>query len=162
MTDGARYYWAGGRRIPLLPSTDVVIDLDSEVARGSSIGALRGKGRQLSPSLLLVPRAEADAALGGAAATARGVHPVYRTEDGSLVAVLPQVRVESGDPRTLDAVSASLTHAHVAERTDERLVLEPDSGRGDDALTLANELAETASPDVAQARFVRVVPRPGP
>jgi hypothetical protein len=156
------YYWAGGRKVPLLPSTEVVIDLDSDVARAESVRGLGATGRRLSGSLVMVPRAQAEEALGEATATAPGVHPVFRTEDGSLVAVLPQVRVEASDPRTLDRIGRSLSHARVTERTGERLTFEPESGRGEDALALANEVAETGAADVSQARFVRVVPRPRP
>jgi hypothetical protein len=152
------YYWAGGRKVQLLPSPDVVIDLDADLA-GVTAG-LRDQGRQLVGHLVLVPRAAAEQALGDAAATAAGVHPVFRTEDGSLIVVLPQVRVEAQDPRRLEEVVRSLTRARVSERSEERLVLEPHSGRGEDALDLANHLAEHMSLDVSQARFVRVVPRP--
>jgi hypothetical protein len=158
---GSSYYWAGGRKIPLLPTDDVALDLDSDVARSARSPGLGAKGRQLSRSLLLVPREVAEQALGEATATAPGVHPVFRTEDGGLVAVLPQVRVEAADPRILDEASRSVSQARVVERTDERLVLEPTSGRGEDALALANRLAETIAADVSQARFVRVVRRPG-
>jgi hypothetical protein len=86
--------------------------------------------------------------------------PVYRAEDGSLVAVLPEVRVECADPEVLDRVAASLEAATV-ERSEERLVIRPDSGRGEDALAIANHLHDAYGVDVAQARFRRVVPRPG-
>jgi hypothetical protein len=84
---------------------------------------------------------------------------VYRTEDGSLVAVLPEVRVEA-PPAALSEI-ADRPGAHVTDRTDDRITLRPDSGRGEDALALANELAE-AGADVSQPRFVRVVGRPEP
>jgi hypothetical protein len=86
--------------------------------------------------------------------------PVYRAEDGSLLAVLPEVRVECADPEVLDQVAASLEAATV-ERSEERLVIRPDSGRGEDALAIANHVHEAFHVDVAQARFRRVVPRPG-
>jgi hypothetical protein len=86
--------------------------------------------------------------------------PVFRAEDGSLVAVLPEVRVESTDPKVLDEVAASVGAATV-ERSEERLVIRPDSGRGEDALAIANQVHEAFDVDVAQARFRRVVPRPG-
>lgn len=168
MVEGDTYYWAGGRRIPLAASSDVVVDLDSAAAArlaGPQLDGLRAVGRSLTGSLLLVPGAEATAALGEDVGSLPGVHPVYRSTDGSQVVVLPEVRVEA-DPVALTAVRRSLTAAHVTEETDERLVLAPDSGRGSDALTLANELAETLAASggahLAQARFVRVVPRPGP
>jgi hypothetical protein len=87
--------------------------------------------------------------------------PVYEAEDGSTLAVLPEVRVECADPTVLDAVAASLSGATVTERSEERLVIRPDSGRGEDALAIANRVHEDYDVEVAQARFRRVVPRPG-
>jgi hypothetical protein len=165
VTEGDTYYWAGGRRIPLAASSDVVVDLDSAAGKqldAPQLEGLRAAGRSLTGSLLMVPGAEAAAALGEGVGSLPGVHPVYRSADGSRVVVLPEVRVEAGDPGALTAVRTALTTAHVTEQTDERLVLAPDSGRGADALTLANQLAESGGTDLAQARFVRVVARPGP
>jgi hypothetical protein len=158
------YYWAGGRRIPLRGSSEVVIDVTSAAGAqlaGSSLDRLRAQGRSLTSSLLLVPDSDARAALGEDHDSVAGVHPVFRSEDGALVVVLPEVRVESSDRRRLEAVGLSLTDAHVREQGEERLVLEPDSGRGVDALLLANTLAESQAAEVVSARFLRVVPRPG-
>jgi len=90
------------------------------------------------------------------------VHPVFRSEDGSRVVVLPEVRVEASDPEKLAELGRSLTTARITQESADRLVIEPDSGRGADALALANTLAESADADLAQARFLRVVTRPGP
>jgi hypothetical protein len=95
------------------------------------------------------------------AALEAGDAPVYEAEDGSTLAVLPEVRVECADPAVLDAVAASLSGATVTDRSEERLVIRPDSGRGEDALAIANRVHEGFAVDVAQARFRRVVPRPG-
>lgn len=163
MSDGDRYYWAGGHKVPLFVSSAVVIDLDSAARAGLSEvdrDSMLASGRVLSGSMLMVDRADVVAALGEGGFAMPGVHPVFRSEDGSLVAVLPEVRVEAADAATLDELGSSVTAAHIKERTEERLVLEPDSGRGDDALTMANELAETGRTDVAQARFIRIVARP--
>jgi hypothetical protein len=157
MTGNSSYYWAGGRRVPLTSSDHVAVDLDSGAGTQAGLDSLRQKGNPLIGSLVMVTRVEADEALGS---TAPGVFPVFRTEDGSLLAVLPEVRVE-GSPARLAEVSSSVAEAHVTEQTDERLVLVPDSGRGEDALRIANELAEAGDVDVSQARFVRVVARPG-
>jgi hypothetical protein len=161
VADGDTYYWAGGRKVPLEASSDVAIDLGSPAGQQLT-GALRDGGRRLSSSLVMVPRSAAVAALGEGGTSARGVHPVFRSEDGSLVVVLPEVRVEGSDPEKLAALGRSLTTATVKDQTAERLTLEPDSGRGEDALTLANMLAESPDTDLAQARFLRIVPRPGP
>jgi hypothetical protein len=37
-------------------------------------------------------------------------------------------------------------------------VLKPASGRGEEALELANHVSEQVNPDAAQARFLRIVP----
>lgn len=157
-TDGS-YYWADGRKVPLDPTDQVVVDLGSGSAGSrASLESLRDKGTALSRSLVMVARADADELPAGG--TPR-LQPVFRAEDGTLVAVLPEVRVEAA-PARLDEVVGLLSGAHVTERTEERLVLVPDSGRGEDALRIANELAESGGLEVSQARFVRVVPRPGP
>lgn len=160
-----RFYWAGGRKVPLEASSDVVVDVGSQAVAElteSELRALRDKGRSLSASLLLVAESDAAEALGEGCSTMAGVHPVFRAEDGSEIVVLPEVRVEGSDPGKIAELGRSVTSAHVTEQTAERLVLEPDSGRGEDALTLANELAESPDTDVAQARFVRIVARPEP
>lgn len=165
MSVGDTYYWAGGRKVPLAASSDVVVDLGSQAGdrlTEPELQALRDKGRSLSSSLLLVAESDAAQALGEGWSSMPGVHPVFRAEDGSEIVVLPEVRVEGSDPGKIAELGRSATSAHVTQQTDERLVLEPDSGRGEDALTLANELAESADTDVAQARFVRIVPRPEP
>lgn len=161
---GDAYYWAGGRKIALHASSDVVIDVTSAAGdqlAGSRLDSLREKGRSLTASLLLVAETDATAALGETSSSVAGVHPVYRSDDGALVVVLPEVRVESSDPGRLAALGSSVTAANVKERSEERLVLEPVSGRGADALRLANSLAESQAAETTSARFLRVVPRPG-
>lgn len=151
------YYWAGGRKVPLERSDDVAVDVSVP-----GLEALRERGRPLSGSLVVLPEADAVAALGADCASQPGVHPVFRSEDGSLVVVLPEVRVESEDEGALAAAGRSASSAHVTAESEGRLVLAPDSGRGEDALTLANQLAESGDVDaeVIQARFVRLLPRP--
>ena len=84
------------------------------------------------------------------------MHPVYRAE-GALVVVLPEVRVEGEDEARLAELVNAVAGAHVAEHAQGRVVAVPDSGRGEDALAIANELAESPDADLAQA-----VPRHGP
>jgi hypothetical protein len=87
--------------------------------------------------------------------------PVFQYED-ALVVVLPEVRVEiaAGDETE---VHRFLEQADVPNQvlTDRgtRLVVRPDSGRGEDALRLANELQESVPVEMAQARFLRRVPK---
>ena len=88
--------------------------------------------------------------------------PVYRHRD-ALVVVLPEVRVEEAREGRAEEVEAWL-EAHseqveVIDRRSDRWALRPASGRGEDALTVANQLFEELKPELAQARFIRIVPR---
>jgi hypothetical protein len=77
---------------------------------------------------------------------------------------MPEVRVElEGDQHAaaLDAVAASKVAADVTDDTPERLSLRPRSGKGEDALDLANFIYEHARPAAASVRMVQVVPKPG-
>lgn len=164
MSEGDSYYLSGGHRVPLKASPNVVIDLESEAVENlaeSDLQNLRDKGRSLSTSLLLVPDEVAAEVLGETMVSAPGVHPVFSSEDGSLIVVLPEVRVEADAPESLVAAGRA-DDAHIKDSNEVRLILEPDSGRGADALRLANELAEVPGTNVAQARFLRIVARPGP
>jgi hypothetical protein len=90
------------------------------------------------------------------------VHPVFRYERSQIV-VLPEVRVEvhgEQQARLRAALESGRLAADIERDDGDRLVLRPRSGRGVDALALANSLQETVKPALAQARFVRVVPRP--
>lgn len=152
--------WAGGRRVPLHQVDAVAVDLDavpelSEDERSD----LAARGRALRDGLVLLASAEAGDLPGRGCA---GVHPVYEYADGSRVVVLPEVRVEDEDPARLDVVRRGLTGARVVEEGAERLVLVPESGRGEDALALANRIAEQKVVQVAQPRLIRLLARPEP
>jgi hypothetical protein len=167
---GGRYYYAGGKKVELAAADDLVAVDERALAAAAvpeAVGnALRKSVQSLSGGVALLNRADlgAHAAAAVLALEAAGAtHPVYRSQ-GALVVVLPEVRVEE----TRGAQRKHLTdwlasHAHetvVTSRSADRLVLEPKSGQGGDALTLANELTEQVGPELAQARFLRVVPGP--
>lgn len=166
MTDGSTYYWAGGRKIPLAASGQVLVDLAAVHDAGLSeadVQHIRNSGRRLTDSFSLLA---ADALPEELTRTERapGVHPVFLATDGTLLAALPEVRVESQDPARLDQVRKMIDDealpVTVKSEGKGRMVLEPKSHRGADALSLANKLSEGVRLDVAQARFLRVVQRP--
>jgi hypothetical protein len=74
---------------------------------------------------------------------------------------LPEVRVEESSSQRRRALLRWIREhgdvAQVVEDNGERIVLRPTSGQGADAITLANQLCEQIGPELAQARFVRVV-----
>lgn len=165
MTDDS-YYWSAGQRIALKASHEVLVDLDAAARLGLEdrhIQRLRAEGRRLTSSTVLLPERDLPTPTSDSKWISRAVHPVFRTEDGTLLAVLPEVRVEA-KPRKLAGVTRLVTRteqtATIKEERSGRLVLEPISGNGLDALALANTVFERYHPDLAQARFIRVTKRP--
>jgi hypothetical protein len=167
LTDDSTYYWAGGQRIPLAASGEVLVDLGVVHDAGISdavVQHIRDSGRRLTDTLTLLSADALPEELTRRGPSPSGVHPVFLATDGTLVAALPEVRVESHDPERLDQVRRMIDDdalsATIKSEGKGRMVLEPTSGRGADALSLANKLSEGVRLDVAQARFLRVIPRP--
>lgn len=157
-TPGGSYYWASGRRVALAETDLVAVDLDQA---GDARQSLQAQSSQaVSGNVVLLAEVEARTALGAGIASQPGVHPVY-TADGAVLVVLPEVRVE-GSAEVLDRVRREAGDGVDVDDDDVpgRLVLRPASGRGEDALRLANEVTETVAPELAQCRFVRITPRP--
>ena len=65
-----------------------------------------------------------------------------------------------GERALRQALSSTTIHADIIDETEERFVVRPKSGRGDDAINLANEVAEKARPGMSSARMLQVVERP--
>jgi hypothetical protein len=165
-----RYYYADGKKVALAPADDLIA-VDTRTLNATLpkplAATVRKSVRPLAGGIGLINRS----ALGSGAAatiqalvTAGATHPVFRA-GGALLVVLPEVRVEESRPGAKQKHLADwlASHSHeavVKSRDQERLVLEPASGYGGDALTLANQLAEQVGPEMAQARFLRVTPGP--
>jgi hypothetical protein len=160
---GQAYYYAGGQRRGLADSDLVAVDLDAVGDLEEEVlEELRSSGRPLAGAVVLVDGETAARLLGDRLGEAPGVHPVYEAE-GALVVVLPEVRVEGGAGALRRVEERASARAGV-DASEGRLVLRPRSGRGQEALELANELAESADEDeldLAQARFLRITERPG-
>jgi hypothetical protein len=159
------YYWAGGKRIRLQRRDEFAID----VAIAQEIGVaekqlerFRRQGRELTSALRLIDGSDLPERVRQSLDSVGALQPVYQTDDKSLIVVLPEVRVETTDPtkedRLYDLVKQS--DAVVTEAQRGRFVIRPSSGRGVDALALANRVVEQLKPEVAQARFIHVVPSP--
>jgi hypothetical protein len=163
----AYYYDSDGSQVPLHASDEVAVSWDaaaqSELPR-DVLATLKQHGRELRGGVAMLPSAAVTDEMAEALDAAGALQPVYRSEDGALVVVLPEVRVEVADEaqaaqvrdylRTMDLAS------EVVRDTGEHFVVRPASNRGVDALDLANRLEEEMHPPMTQARFLRVVPRP--
>ena len=92
----------------------------------------------------------------------RGAYqPIYRRGD-SMVVFLPEVRIEDERPEYQRKILSLLKRLEPELTIDQhsyKAKVKPKSGRGADALELANQIQETICPDFVQARMLRVTPR---
>jgi hypothetical protein len=162
------YYYTANEKVPIEPDPGhVAIDfaplhqsastkLRLWLEKHQAIPALRGE-------LRLIERATLPDPVYAEIKERSALHPVYRYGD-TLLIVLPEVRVEGRSKAHQDRIRAFVENgsvrASVESRNDGQLILRPVSGKGSDALVLANAVHENLHPPMAQARFLRVVPSP--
>ena len=160
-------YGDDGEQIELRPADKIAVDLEAAGTADLPAGVIADLRRQSDPlrgSVVLLRSDDLAAAVVDALESVGALHPVYTSEDGALLVVLPEVRVEVEDEAQAAKLRKHLDKTgsvEVVRDTGELLVLRPTSHRGDDALELANDITEFVDPPLAQARFLRVVPRPG-
>jgi|HubBroStandDraft_2_1064218.scaffolds.fasta_scaffold463910_1 hypothetical protein len=160
----AAYYYANGERIALeLDPEYVAVNLSRSTA-GLRATFDRLKKRASSPvrDMALVRRDELSPDDQGALDAAGAIQPVYR-HGSAMIVVLPEVRVDiekAERPELISFVKNGSVPAAIEQDERGRLVLRPMSGSGADALALANGVHETLHPKVAQASFLRVIPKP--
>ncbi len=160
------YYYAGGQRVPLEAAPDLVA-IDTAIAQELSSAAAQGalaKAKALRGGVALAEAASVPAPALAELRERGALHPVLRF-GADLVVVLPEVRVEESRPEKIRELRRWLDGARTRIRCSGtleggRLEIRPASGRGQDALEIANELHERVDPELAQARFIRVVRRP--
>ena len=167
-SESAYFYDADGSQVPLGPSDEVAVQwkaADAANLPASVLAELKGQGRDLRQGVSMLPSAAVSDDVAQALDKAGALQPVYRSVDGALVVVLPEVRIELADTAQGKELRAYLESfelgSEVLRDTGEQVVLRPTSNRGDDALNLANAIEEAVHPPLSQARFVRIVPRPG-
>lgn len=159
-----RYFYAGGERHELQPVEDrLAIDVRaaSEAGLGDVVRKVKSASR-LPSGMTVIERASIDDATIERLNAAGVVQPVYRYGP-SLVVLMPEVRVELEGAQHDDAVravAASVVDAELTDDTPERLSLRPLSGRGEDALDLANFIYEQARPASSTVRMLQIVPKP--
>ena len=165
MTLRDTYYYSEGRRIELTPVEEIVA-LDIEVAHKERVGGkelkrLMKDGRQLRGSLYLIGRNKLTADMLHQIDEAGAQQPVFQHGD-TVIVVLPEVRAETlpGKQELLFEIlqDTETVPVEVVEASGRNLVLRPKSGRGIDALHLANQLYENAHMVMAHPRFIRLVP----
>lgn len=159
------YYYADGKRVRLEVDRDhIAIDLPSATSIGQSVmGPLRSSMSMLpGGTLAMVARAVLPKGALQALESIGALRPVYRAAGARIVAY-PEIRVDVSRAARDDVMSAieqSGIPADMETTEGGEMTVRPKSGRGADALSLANCIHERARPASAQVRFVRIVPRP--
>jgi hypothetical protein len=160
------YYAAGKRQLLTVDRGLAAVDLFAAEERGlveaDEAEALRVRCRELGHGLILVDLhrvAEADLAFAGPGLRQQ----VYRSDDDTIIVALPEVRV-AGNEQTLATVRSWIGQNGLAVTEDGprlgQMTVRPIDRQGATSLTIANQLHERFKPDLAQARFIRVVGRP--
>jgi hypothetical protein len=165
--DENTYYIAGGERVALDSDPNhVAVDLAraTEASLPKARQAeLRREGQTLRRQVVLLAGSALDETDRTKLDRVGALLPVYRSHDTTIV-VLPEVRVECRDSKQVPKLRRRLEAAGVDPKSVRvrggRVSFVPGSGRSDEALSLANVLYEEFEPEAAQARFLRVVPRP--
>ena len=161
---GSNYYYAAGKRIPLaLDEEYVAVDLPkARQALGPAAEKVQAAFRTLRANTVMGKRSDLSQKILSLLEAASALHPVYREGDVQLVA-LPEVRVEmekSQHTRVLGFFQECRVPVSIERDEDEMAVVKPTSGKGADAVALANDIYEQIHPKAAQVRFLRVVPKP--
>lgn len=165
MNGGDGYYWAGGQKVALTADSRIAVDesraRDQGLWSGELSAAAQSAGHTVGEGMVLLPATSVSNRLREQLDRSGASAPVYRADD-SLIVVKPEVRMETAATTSASEVRTAIDHvdsdAAVHEPNPGRYVVTPSSGRGADALKIANRLAEELRPEVAQARFVRITP----
>ena len=167
---GNLHYKAGGTSVELTPHTGIIgIDTGKLSGKaGASIwSSLKNESISVGRGIALVSVKEISNEQERKLRALKAFLPVF--ESGSAVLVpLPEVRVEG--PTGTD-VGKAMTQARrwlqghsdrfkIIDDGAERLVVEPASGRGEDAVLLADEISDNVSRVTATPRFIRWTQRP--
>lgn len=162
------YYYADGSVVPLERTHQVAVDLEAaETAQLSpdAFSQLQARGRPIRGSLIVLDTAAIPSYTAKKLESAGALRPVYTTEDGVTLIVLPEVRVEvssEGEEQKLRRfLEASEANAEILQQRPKQLSILLDPAEGADALRLANSIEEELHPAMTQARFIRILPRPG-
>ena len=160
------YYWAGGQKVEL-ETDDEHVAIDQKLAERAGLDrelkTAAQAGQRVGAGVLVAPRSSLEEGTLTSLREAGALHSVYKHRR-AMVVPLPEIRIELDNPKQRRAVMSVLTERasdhSITEDTPEQMVLRPTSGKGDDALKLANNIYERAHPAAASVRFIQFVPKP--
>ncbi len=160
----ARHFYAGGERHTLEPAGDwLAIDTRAASAAGlsSEVAALQVESK-LPSGIILVARGAWPDELHARIDAAGAARSAYRS-GRAVVILVPEVRVEFDSGQHADVIRAlgeSKVPAEITDDAPNRLALRARSGKGEDALDLANYIHEHVRPAASSVRMLQIVPRP--
>ncbi len=161
-----QYYYAGGEKIPLHRVTHLVALRGQIPVKGVAATKLDSKKRWSMPltnGLSLVDSdglAQEDLAK---FASPGDMQPVY-TCGNTIMVPLPEVSVEAVDETKKKSLAKLLQkmgdRARVEQGKYGQMIVHLTSGKGDDAVELANLIHEKIRPELAAPRFMQVTSSP--
>lgn len=158
----ARYFYAGGKKHSLRPER-AWWAVNATLAKSKGFAASESQTRVLPGGMILVPRGEVPTRDVETLEQAGALQSVY-SSGGTIAIPLPEVRIEFDKRSQHDAALAALERAAFDQKMlsdrDGVIVVSLVSGRGDDALDLANYVYESARPAASAARMVQIVRKP--
>ena len=160
------YYYANGQKIKLEPVDEFRAIDPHRIRSGTKLRRdveklIRDTGSRAYRNVSIVPTEAVPVEMSEELSTRNAFQPVYKRGD-SMMIFLPEVRIEEDRPEYRKKIQSMLKKLEPDLSIDQRSYrtkVKPKSGRGADALDLANEIQETVAPDFVQARMLRVTPR---
>lgn len=160
------YYYADGRRVTLTLDREWVAVEAQRIPDGAPTTVqdeVQHEAQPLYAGIQLVRQTALSPATTHFLRQMGVLQPVFRAA-GALLIALPEVRVEEERPdyqkRLQEWLALHPEEARIRSQDARGMTLEPPSGQGTDAIMLANRLTEEVAPEMAQANFLRIVPRP--
>jgi len=159
------YYYAQGRKVPIsLDHSRIAVD-PLRAEKAGMKGLAEGKKHVTLPGgLVIMNRRDLSPSLLEDLERAGAIQGVYRQGESATFVPAPEIRIEIDSSEQGKAVRRVLASTHIGadivDETKDRFVVRPKSGRGDDAIDLANEVTEKAKPGMSSARMLQVIEHP--
>lgn len=157
------FYYADGKKIELNLVSDKIAVQADELQGDSVWSSARDTAESLMGGYSLIDVRSLEPVVVQKGLESGQAQPVYEAE-GCLIVVLPEIRIEeSRSPATVASVRKYLEdHCDeiLVQELEQRFTLKLKSNRGDAALNMANEIVQQVAPEMAQARFIRLMKRP--
>jgi hypothetical protein len=167
--DESPYYYAGGKKVPLMPADNMVAvrsdEIDDKLSTMEEAEEIKSASVELRAGVSIVDQRDITESAAKVLKDNDVARPVFEIEGGFMVP-LAEIRIEDCDETKLAEVSnwvkENSSLAEVISEREGRIAVKPTSDDPVDALNIANRITEEVGPEMSQVRFIRMVQRPGP